>query len=140
MFNKKTLVQEVMSSPVRFIAADEPLSRMDAIFTMENFHHLIVVDKEGDLKGIVSQDDCKYALEQIASNSSEAGNSKQGLDHWPVERIMTQHLTCLHVGDDVAKAAAYFLKNEFHALPILDDNEKIVGIVTSHDLLKYAYQ
>ena len=44
----------------------------------------------------------------------------------------------LEPDDTIGLAADIFLANKFHALPVVED-ERLVGIVTTHDLLKYSF-
>ncbi|NNE29650.1 MAG: CBS domain-containing protein [Saprospiraceae bacterium] len=132
-------IQEVMQTNPRCIFASEKLSKIRQIFQEESFHHLPVLDEEGEVVGIISQDDFKYALEKIASTRSESSFAQEVLDTWTAERIMTHNPTFLRPSDPIQRAANYFLENRFHALPVMDEDHNIVGIITSHDLLKLAY-
>ena len=42
--------------------------------------------------------------------------------------------------EDSKEAAEIFLEAEFHALPVVDADEKLVGIVTTTDLIKYLLE
>ena len=93
-------------------------------FEAYSFHHLPVVDDKGKLRGMVSMLDLPNA-------------TKNGLTE--ITQIMTPDPTTLEENDSIGLAADIFLANAFHAIPILEDNE-IVGILTTHDLIKYAYK
>ena len=47
-------------------------------------------------------------------------------------------LDVLSPTDTVVTAATHFTKNKYHALPVVE-NGKLVGIVTTYDLIEYAY-
>lgn len=55
------------------------------------------------------------------------------------EDIMTRDPLIIEPADTIGLAADIFRANALHALPVVEDGE-LVGIVTSHDLLTYAYQ
>jgi acetoin utilization protein AcuB len=52
--------------------------------------------------------------------------------------IMSREPLKIESADTIGLAADIFRANALHALPVVDDGE-LVGIVTSHDLLNYAY-
>jgi predicted transcriptional regulator len=54
------------------------------------------------------------------------------------EEMMTSQTTVLNPEDSVNYTAEIFMRNEFHAIPIVA-GEKLMGIITTYDLLKYAY-
>jgi acetoin utilization protein AcuB len=56
-----------------------------------------------------------------------------------VETVMTQHVATLGPDEKIGAAAEVFLENLFHGLPIVDERGELVGIVTTHDILKYEF-
>lgn len=55
----------------------------------------------------------------------------------PVGRICrTQNLTCFHLEDRVDDVKELVLKHREHCYPILDENEKVVGVLTRYHLLR----
>lgn len=53
--------------------------------------------------------------------------------------VMTQQVVKLHSEDPITVALGIFKENLFHALPIVDDENKVVGMLTTFDMLTYAY-
>lgn len=49
---------------------------------------------------------------------------------------MTKEVITVQKDDTILDAAVILSKNEFHALPVTD-NGKLVGIVTTTDLIKF---
>ena len=54
--------------------------------------------------------------------------------------IMTTRLATLEPDDKVGSAAEVFLEHMFHAIPIINEAHELLGIVTTHDILKYEYR
>ena len=52
---------------------------------------------------------------------------------------MTKYPVSLDMEDTVGLAADIFMANKFHALPVVENNQ-LVGIVTTHDILLFAFQ
>lgn len=55
-----------------------------------------------------------------------------------VGNVMTKILATIESTDKVGTAAEVFMEHLFHALPVVD-NGRLVGIVTSFDVLRYEY-
>jgi acetoin utilization protein AcuB len=52
---------------------------------------------------------------------------------------MTKQVAKLKTEDSLEMAVGFFRENLFHALPVVNDEGELVGIVTTYDLLNYAY-
>ena len=52
---------------------------------------------------------------------------------------MTKILATVESTDKVGTAAEVFMEHLFHALPVVEEG-KLIGIVTSFDVLRYEYQ
>ncbi len=50
--------------------------------------------------------------------------------------IMTSNPISIHEGEDLAKAAGLMIRNGISGLPVIDDEEKLVGIVTKSDVTR----
>ena len=53
-----------------------------------------------------------------------------------IEQVMTKDVLTIQHKDTVYDAALLLSENEFHALPVMDEDE-LVGIVTTTDLIKF---
>ena len=51
---------------------------------------------------------------------------------------MTTSVTTVHEDDNVGKAVDLLLENMFHALPVINHEDQLVGIVTTFDLIKHS--
>lgn len=103
-----------------------------------NFHHLLVLNGQEQLSGIISKADLEKVERILNSQTTGKTYTTNTLQNMVAKQIMTPYPTVLHPDDTIGFAADLFLVNRFHALPIVDD-EELVGIVTSHDLLKFAF-
>ena len=56
-----------------------------------------------------------------------------------VKEVMTDKVVCLRADSTIQAAADLFKENLFHAIPVVDENDILVGIVTTYDLLAHAY-
>jgi CBS domain-containing protein len=136
---KTTPVSDIMSRYIVAVTPNTNVLEVKALFETNHFHHLPVVDN-GKLMGIVSKIDVYQVTHCDAlfrSKPDQAFNDRL-LKSVLAEEIMSKHLVVLSPTDTVVEAAALFSKNKYHALPVVD-NGKFVGLVTTYDLIEYAY-
>lgn len=127
MMNER--ISTIMTKNVVTVHPEDSLEVVKSLLFEKHFHHLPVVDADGKLAGIITSWDL------IKSNKrfEEYGNFK-------VSDLMTVKVASLGPNDSVGAAAMVFLRHLFHGVPIVDDTNRLVGIVTTHDLLKYEFK
>jgi CBS domain-containing protein len=54
-----------------------------------------------------------------------------------LEQIMVRNPKTIPESAIIKEVAEIFLNADFHALPVVDKNENLLGIVTTTDLIKY---
>ncbi|MEK9530630.1 MAG: CBS domain-containing protein, partial [Flavobacteriaceae bacterium] len=57
-----------------------------------------------------------------------------------LEQIMVRNPKCISDKATIKEVAEIFLEASFHALPVVDDDNKLIGIVTTTDLIKYLVE
>jgi len=131
-------IKEIMTTDLTTVKKTATSEEIRKIFEKNSFHHLPVVDPAGRLEGIISREDffrIAYLLNQNLDRKDEATllfSQAEAMD------LMTPQPLSLDPEDTVGLAADIFLANEFHALPIIED-DTLVGLITTHDLLAYGY-
>ena len=85
-----------------------------------------VVDKKGNLVGILSEKDCLLTL---------IGEVYDNLPGSTVAAYMTKNVETISPETDVFIAADTFLKNNFRRLLVVD-NDRLIGQITRKDLLR----
>lgn len=136
---KTTPVSDIMSRYIVAVTPNTSVLDIKSLFDANQFHHLPVVDN-GNLVGIISQIDVYHVThcDTLFRSKPDQEFNNRLLKSILAEEIMSRHLVILSPDDTVTDAAALFSKNKYHALPVVD-NGKFVGIVTTYDLLEYAY-
>ena len=125
-------IGDLMTSQVQTIAPDEALHRVLGGFREGGFHHLPVVDA-GRLVGIVSARD----LVRLAGERGAARLDDAVLRGGTAADVMTAVPETIDPGATVAAAIDRIGRGDLHALPVVDDDGQLVGIVTHNDLLDY---
>lgn len=120
-YQRKHLVaRDIGTSPIISIHPEETVGRALELMNKYQVHHLVILDKNRILKGIVSDRDLlnKRYNDPLMKHAQE-------------EVIITKENT------DIKILAKVMLENSISALPYIDQNEVVVGIITKTDILDY---
>ena len=118
----------------KLITAKPEMTVKQAFLTMRSHRvrHLPVVD--GDtLVGIISDRDLRRP--RWADNVDDWTAYYQITDDITVKDVMTSNPEVLHTYDRILKAVSIFREQRYGALPVLDKEEDLVGILSAQDLL-----
>lgn len=131
----KVPVSTIMTKNVVKLNVSDNLTKAETLFKKHHIRHIPVV-KENTIIGMLSYTD----LLRI-SFADEVDDEENSIDitvynMFSVEQVMTKNLTTIFPTTTIKEAAEILSKNEFHALPVLE-NDTLVGIVTTTDLIKY---
>ncbi len=128
------LVKEWMAT--KPIVVDENTSIMKATQIMkENNIRRIPVVRDGRLIGIISDRDIKEAAPSKAT-SLDVHELYYLLSEIKIKDIMTPDPITLKENDSVEKAAVIMLENRISGMPIVDDDNHVIGIITETDVFK----
>jgi CBS domain-containing protein len=119
---------DIMSSPVFTIGSDISVNDAWKNFMEKKVHHMPVLSPEGKLVGIVSDRDLLKKL-IISDGKIEAARDAVVNDIMSTEVIATTPLT------DIRRIAKGMLDHHIGAMPIVNDDGVIVGIITRSDIL-----
>ena len=127
-------VKDWMSKDLVTIDADTSIMKASKVMKQNNIQHLPVM-KKGRLVGMVSDRDLKEATPSKAT-TLDIHEMYHLLDTIMVKSLMSKHLYSIAPGDTVEKAAAVMLKNHISALPVVDAQGAMAGILTKGDVFR----
>jgi len=136
--NPNLPVAGIMTRQVVTMHSDVSISHVHDVFQKNAFHHLLVVD-QNIVVGVISKSDYYQVRHMLSVSWGGEIKVQEWFADLCVRDVMTQNPVCIESSDTIGLAADIFLVNRFHCLPVVDDGE-LVGIVTSHDLMAYAYK
>jgi acetoin utilization protein AcuB len=134
----ETTIRDIMTANLVTVSPDRSAKDIQGLFRENEFHHIPVVDKGQRLIGIISKEDILKLAYVLSLQTSGKTYSEKEYSTLKAEDIMTRYPITLDPDDTVGLAADIFLANKFHALPIVEDDQ-LLGIVTTHDLLGYSF-
>jgi len=129
------LVKGWMTTDV--VSVDEETSMMKASIIMKEkkIRSLPVVNKKGKVIGIVSDRDLKDAAPSKAT-TLDVYELNYLLSSMKIKDIMTKNVVFVRPDETVEFAAILMLENRISSLPVLNSNDKLVGIITQTDVFK----
>ena len=137
----KFTVADVMTQQVVTVTPETSFKEAVRLLRRRRVSGMPVVDGTGALVGIVSETDLLNKVEHRAPDSYSIDSHGQRLDRlkaagMSVGSIMTREVVTIRDDHPVALAARELHGHGFKRFPVLDQNGKLVGIVTRSDLLK----
>lgn len=126
-------VDEVMSRKVVAIEPDATLQEAAGAMLEGDFRHLPVVDEDLKLVGIIAERDLR---EWLGTELHDWPTAARNLDE-PVSSAMTANPTALSSGARLVDALAVFADDRLGAMPVLDERERLVGILSYVDVLEW---
>lgn len=136
---KDISLSKIMTTDIITVNPRQTMNIVKEIFSAHNIHHIPVIS-ERKVVGMISKIDffkIQHGIAIFKSKEVEEYNNAI-LRSLFVSEVMTKQVAKLFVDDSVGIAFDMFKENYFHAIPIVDKEENIAGIVTTFDLLNYA--
>lgn len=133
-------VSEIMTKKLITVLPTDSLQMVNDIFEQHNIHHIPVV-RHLDLVGIISKTDFYKAIHGAKLESEESAETynKTIFAKFQVQDLMTKHVVKISPEDKIGTASEIFLENYFHAIPIVNSEKELVGILSSYDIIKFFF-
>lgn len=134
-------VSEVMTTDLIKVKQDTILKDVKILFDKHNIHHIPVINDQGKFVGIISKTDLNLLMDwgtKLELPSSLRRNTFL-LTSNLAKDIMVSNVMKLKPNDTLNRCVQIFRENYFRALPIVNDNDELEGIITTYDLMILAY-
>lgn len=129
------LVSEVMTKDVVSVSEDQTLADLLTSMRGMRFRHTPVTD-DGRLVGLLSERD----LLRMSSSSLLPHRDGDEILHrrFHVRDVMTKDVATVSPSTILRHAGALMLEKRIGCLPVVDEKNVLVGIITTSDFLKMA--
>jgi len=121
------LVETHMTKDVITLNPDSTLGEAREILLGKHIHHIPIVEGK-KLVGMITS----WDIFKLGKSAAEYQSMK-------VSEIMTRKVATLDPGQHLGAAAEVLTRHLFHAIPIINDDHELLGIVTSTDIVRYEH-
>ena len=118
-------IREIMKSPVIAVTPEETVGEALEIMYRENINGMPVIDKNGQLVGIVVRADIYRFL-------IDPGHYKS----CPVDWVMTKEVVKAYAHEEIVDVAKRLREKDIIALPVVEE-DKVVGIISIEDFIDH---
>jgi len=122
-------VGQIMTTKLYTVNEEDLVDLGPNIMKWQKIRHVLVENEEGELVGLLT-------MGRLAKYYSE----KEVLQEQavPIKEIMNKDVMTINAKALTLDAIEIMEKNQIGSLPVIDDNNKLVGIVTERDILRIA--
>ena len=131
-------VADFMTTDVVTLTEDETLAHAQRCMARGRIRHLPVV-RERTLVGLITHRDLLAASFSIFAEV-EANEQRRVFDTVRVVEAMHRDVVTVSPELLVSKAARILLENKYGCLPVVDDEQRLQGIITEADFLRLTVQ
>ncbi|MDX1271017.1 CBS domain-containing protein [Bizionia paragorgiae] len=135
---KRTPVASIMTTDIITLNLTDSLETAEELFKNHTIRHIPVVSGDSII-GMLSYTDLLRISFVDAIDEDEKDVEAIVYNMFTIEQVMAKNIISVSSTTLIKEVAELLAKKEFHALPVVDDN-KLVGIVTTTDLINYLIQ
>ena len=118
------VVRECMTPHPITLEADADYKHALELMQEHAIHHLPVVDAQGRVTGIVAERDLLLAALQFNTSAVD------------VARVMHRDVVTVRDDAPITHAASLMIRYTIGGLPVLDRDERVIGVITETDLFR----
>ena len=134
--DENEVIDDYITRKVIVATPGERLKDVARTMVRNGFRRLPVVSEERLVGIITSTDFIKLLGSDWAFNHMQTGNVRE-ITNVRMEEIMKRDVITAKEGDKLKDIAKIMVTNDIGALPVVDDNLRIKGIITEKDVLGY---
>ena len=137
---KKEPVSTIMTKHAYTVQLTDSLYQVRDLILKHEIRHVPVMEGE-KLVGIVSKTDVnRLSFSGLFAGEGQADEAV--FEMLSIAQVMSQKLRVVKATDSIREVAEILSKEEFHALPVVDEHDpsKLVGIVTTTDIIRYMLE
>lgn len=135
-YTEKT-IKEIMTKHVVTVSPDERLVHARRLMIDNDIARLVVVNS-GSIVGIITAKDLAKTIIDFKKRVPEKYQHSQ-IRNLFVQEVMSKTIETAPKDATIAEVAQIMVNDEFSGMPISDDKNKVHGIVSKTDILKFIY-
>jgi len=132
---EQAMISSIMTTDLITVNYKDDLEKAEHLFKTHKIRHIPVV-KGDELKGMISYTDLLRISFADAIGEDEMSIDSVVYNMFTIEQVMVKSVVSMPSTSTIKEVAELLTRRNFHAIPIVDNN-KLVGIATTTDLLKF---
>jgi CBS domain-containing protein len=120
-------VARIMSTELFTVSPDTLVEEAAGLMMDEDIGSVMVVDESNHLVGILTTTDFVRIVAE-----------RKPKDQTPVSAYMTEDVFTTTAQASVSDVADQFVAHGFHHMPVVDESEGVIGMVTTTDIAAYV--
>lgn len=147
------LIKDIMTSNVMTVREDDTVEKCANLLSTHHLSGLPVVDENNYVTGIITEGDLIRRASRIKGPAFlellggiiylEDPNKflddvKRSMSH-TVKNVMSDDVTTVRPDVEVEAAATLLVRKKIKRLPVVDEQEKLIGIVSRKDIMNYLF-
>ena len=129
-------VSDRMSRDLITAGRDMTIFEAQKLMMEKSIRHLPIVDAEGRLEGIVTDRDVRDAMPSTLLKKPDYELTLGKIGSRPLAEIMTQDPMTIYAYYTIQDTLLVMQKKKVGALPVIDENGYLKGLLSTRDLLK----
>ncbi|TVR83911.1 MAG: CBS domain-containing protein [Chitinophagaceae bacterium] len=134
---KREPISNIMTKDVYTVNENDKLKDAVTLIRDHKIRHIPVMNGK-NVSGIISRTDLNRLTFGTLFDNQEGADAAV-LDMLSIPQVMTSKPKTVSSTDSIRDVAEIFAKEEYHALPVIDNGE-LKGIVTTTDLIAYMLE
>ncbi|GMM85756.1 HPP family protein [Pseudoalteromonas sp. SS15] len=131
------IVSDLMTADPFAVHHQSTVKEVHDLMREKNIRHIPVIDDQGILKGMLTQ---KIMVAQVMKIMATYGpnaierKEKQSI----AQDIMATDFASIRPEQSLSEVAQFFVENRHGCMPVVDEDGKLLGILTSSDFVRLA--
>ena len=130
--------KEIMTTDVIVAKQDDSIADVANMLIAEKIGGLPVVDSENRVVGIISETNLLQGLIFLDDLKKVEKDIKQ-VAAYKVGELMSKDIIKVHEDDKFDDVANVMIKKSINRVPVVDDDNKLKGIICRYDIIKALY-
>lgn len=149
----KVLAKDIMTKEVITVNADDTIEKVAQLMLNHHVSGMPVVDGEGKLAGIISEGDLLIQDKEIKApamtvflggiiyleNPSRFNKELKRIIALKVSELMSGKVYSVGPDDPIEKAIKIMSEKEVNRVPVVDENKRLLGIISRQDIIKATH-
>jgi len=126
--HRDILIADIMSNPVLTVEVTESLWDAWQLLFVSGLRHLVVINRDGACMGVLSD---RNILAEVPATAENLGKRKVS------EVLAMVPVVSVSPMESPIVAARIMADNAVEAVPVLDERDRLVGIITEFDIVRW---